>query len=54
MSSAAFFWIVVFAIATALFFVTAVVITIIGVRDLRDLISGPVRRAEPSQAPVKK
>jgi hypothetical protein len=33
-------WFVIFVIAMILFFGTAVVITIIGARDLKDLLSG--------------
>jgi hypothetical protein len=33
-------WFVIFVIAMFLFFGTAVVITVIGVRDLKDLLSG--------------
>ena len=46
MSTAALFWMIVFALATLLFFVTAVVITVIGIRDLRDLLSGSSRQKE--------
>lgn len=38
MSTMSIIWIVVFAFATLLFFGTAVVITIIGTRDLKDLL----------------
>lgn len=40
MDSGAFFWLIVFALAALAFFGTAVVITIVGMRDLRDLLSG--------------
>jgi hypothetical protein len=33
-------WFIIFIIAMALFFGTAIVISIIGVRDLKDLLSG--------------
>jgi hypothetical protein len=33
-------WYIIFLIAMLLFFGTAVVITVVGVRDLRDLLSG--------------
>ncbi len=38
MSTISIIWIVVFALATLLFFGTAAVITIIGTRDLKDLL----------------
>jgi len=40
MDTSVLIWFVVFMIAMVLFFGTAVVITVIGVRDLRDLLSG--------------
>jgi hypothetical protein len=40
MGTTIFIWFVVFVIAMLLFFGTAVVITVIGVRDLKDLLSG--------------
>jgi hypothetical protein len=33
-------YLIIFIVATALFFGTAVVITVIGIRDLKDLLSG--------------
>ena len=38
MSTISIIWIVVFALATLLFFGTAVVITVFGTRDLKDLL----------------
>jgi hypothetical protein len=38
MSTISTIWIIVFALATLLFFGTAVVITIVGTRDLKDLL----------------
>lgn len=38
MTDLSFIWIVVFALAALLFFGTAVVITVLGMRDLRDLL----------------
>jgi hypothetical protein len=40
MDSTVLIWLVIFISAMLLFFGTAVVITIIGVRDLKDLLSG--------------
>lgn len=40
MGTTVFIWFVIFVIAMLLFFGTAVVITVIGVRDLKDLLSG--------------
>jgi hypothetical protein len=40
MDTSTLIWFVVFVIAMVLFFGTAVVITVIGVRDLKDLLSG--------------
>ena len=37
-------WIVLFAIAALLFFGTAVVITIVGVKDLKDLLSHSTKK----------
>ncbi len=45
------FWCIVFGVATTLFFVTAVVITVNGARDLRDLLSGSDRTAPPGKPP---
>ena len=42
MSSAAWFWMCIYAVAALLFFATAAVITVIGIRDLRDLLSGSI------------
>ncbi len=49
MTGAALFWIAVFGCASLLFFATAAVITVVGLRDLRDLLSGPTQRKDPSQ-----
>ncbi len=38
MSTPTLVWIVIYAVATLLFFSTAAVITVIGVKDLRDLL----------------
>ena len=38
MSAISIIWIVVFAIAALLFFGTAVVLTVVGTRDLKDLL----------------
>jgi hypothetical protein len=38
MTDGALVWIILFAISALLFFGTAVVITVIGIRDLRDLL----------------
>ncbi len=43
MSASAIFWVVVYVIAALLFFATASVITVIGIRDLRDLLSRSVK-----------
>jgi hypothetical protein len=40
MDTTIFIWFVIFVIAMVLFFGTAVVITVVGVRDLKDLLSG--------------
>ncbi len=40
------FWCIIYGIATMLFFVTAAVITVIGARDLKDLLSKSNREAE--------
>ncbi len=39
MGSWSIFWLLVFGLGALLFFVTAIVITIVGARDLRDLLS---------------
>ncbi len=51
MEASALIWITVFAVAALLFFVTASVITVIGVRDLRDLLSNSARRRDEDHAP---
>jgi len=40
MTGLSFIWIVVFALAALFFFGTATVITVLGARDLRDLLRG--------------
>ncbi|MCX6143711.1 MAG: hypothetical protein NTZ35_10845 [Ignavibacteriales bacterium] len=40
MDTSVLIWFVIFIIAMVLFFGTAVVIAVIGVRDLKDLLSG--------------
>jgi hypothetical protein len=40
MDTSILIWVVLFVIAMVLFFGTAVVITIIGIKDLKDLLSG--------------
>jgi len=46
MTGLSFIWIVVFALAALFFFGTAAVITVLGGRDLRDLLrsSGPKKQ----------
>jgi hypothetical protein len=44
MTEGAFFWIALFAIAAVIFFGIALVVTIRGVSDLRDLLGGAVNR----------
>ncbi len=39
MDNASLLWIILFAIAALLFFGTACVITVVGVKDLKDLLS---------------
>ncbi len=38
MNGSSLFWIIVFALAALLFFGTAIVITAVGIRDLKDLL----------------
>ena len=38
MSTISIIWLIIFALATLLFFGTAIVITVIGTRDLKDLL----------------
>ncbi|HEX9005928.1 MAG TPA: hypothetical protein VF889_01445 [Bacteroidota bacterium] len=40
------FWCIIYGIATVLFFVTAAVITVVGARDLKDLLSRSDRSIE--------
>jgi len=44
MTDATWFWLLLYAVAAFLFFGTAVVITIIGLQDLRDLLSKSERK----------
>jgi hypothetical protein len=44
MTSGALFWLLLFGIAALVFFGIAVVVTIRGVGDLRDLLKSSVRR----------
>ncbi|MBI4428332.1 MAG: hypothetical protein HY562_04365 [Ignavibacteriales bacterium] len=39
MSPAILFWIIIFALAVLLFFAVAAVITVVGIKDLRDLLT---------------
>lgn len=43
MTDATTLWIIVFAVAAALFFGTASAITVVGIRDLKDLLSRSVK-----------
>lgn len=38
MNGSSLFWIIVFALAALLFFGAAIVITVVGIRDLKDLL----------------
>jgi hypothetical protein len=40
MTTSILIYLIIFIVATVLFFGTAVVITVIGIRDLKDLLSG--------------
>ncbi len=44
MTGSVLIWIVIFAAAALLFFGTAAVITIVGVQDLRDLLSRSTKK----------
>jgi hypothetical protein len=44
MDTSVLIWFVLFIIATLLFFGTAVVITVVGVQDLKDLLSGSTKK----------
>jgi hypothetical protein len=46
------FWLVVFACAAVLFFGTALVITVVGFRDLRDLLSNTAKSERSSSPPL--
>ena len=46
MTSGALFWLVVFGIAALVFFGIALVVTIRGVSDVRDLLSSSKRRTK--------
>lgn len=43
MTTSILIYFIVFIVATALFFGTAVVITVVGVKDLKDLLSGSTK-----------
>jgi hypothetical protein len=45
MSTLAIAWLVLFGVASLLFFSLAALITVFGVRDLRDLLGGGTRQA---------
>ncbi len=47
------FWCIIYGIATMLFFVTAAVITVIGARDLKDLLSRSNRAADQNEPPSR-
>lgn len=40
MTTSILIYLIIFIVATVLFFGTAVVITVVGIRDLKDLLSG--------------
>jgi hypothetical protein len=40
MATSILIYLIIFIVATVLFFGTAVVITVVGIRDLKDLLSG--------------
>jgi hypothetical protein len=44
MTGGTLFWIIVYCCATLLFFCVALVIAVLGVRDLRDLLSSSGKR----------
>jgi len=44
METSVLVWFIVFAIAAILFFGTAAVITVIGIQDLKDLLSRSVKK----------
>jgi hypothetical protein len=46
------FWLVIFACAAALFFGTALVISVVGFRDLRDLLSTTAKTPRTSPPPT--
>ncbi len=46
MTDGALFWFIVLAVAALLFFGVALVVTIRGVGDLRDLLNRPSRRGD--------
>jgi hypothetical protein len=46
MTTGALFWLILFAIAGTVFFVIALVVSIRGLRDLRDLLSTSDRRGK--------
>lgn len=44
MDTSVLVWFILFAVAALLFFGTAVVITIVGIQDLKDLLSKSIKR----------
>jgi len=44
MSGSALFWLIIFAVSALVFFGTASVITVLGIRDLRDLLRKSERK----------
>ena len=44
MNGLTLFWVVVYCCATLLFFAVAAIITVVGLRDLRDLLSRSVKK----------
>jgi hypothetical protein len=43
MSGGALFWLIIFALATACFFIVAAIVAVKGSYDLRDLLRDPVK-----------
>jgi len=54
MDTSVFVWFVVFAIGALLFFGTAIAITVIGIQDLKDLLSRSIKKGTGTQAAPKK
>jgi hypothetical protein len=44
MTTSILIYLILFIVATTLFFGTAVVITVVGVKDLKDLLSGSTKK----------